>query len=206
MQIRLTSEQLAEVALSTIRAALGTERYQYLSGAITGGPRLLAWHVDEGRSLPASDFRAACLGAVVQPNIADLQVEAERQRSAGRRTIEPGSFEADFEHWGQPEFLAFWDRVLESHASSVRFMPGWEYSSGCAFEYHRATIYGLPCLALDGTELCRDAAIDRLGIALNRILAAHDPLDTRDAPLAKLHASITKRRELIAKASPVVDR
>lgn len=197
MQIKLTGEQLATVALSTIKAAIGTERYQYLSGAITGGQRLLAWHSNEGRTLSATEYRSACAKAVIQPNISDIQAEAGRQRSAGRRTIEPASFEADLEHWGQAEFLAFWDRVLESHASSVRFMPGWEYSSGCAFEYHRAAVYGLPRLTIDGAELAPELALHQLNVSLCRISEMHDPANPRDAPLARLYASIASRRRLI---------
>ncbi|SOB79418.1 hypothetical protein SAMN06297144_0538 [Sphingomonas guangdongensis] len=198
MNIELTGEQLADVALSTLRAALGSERYQYLSGPITGGRRLLTWHLAEGRLLAAERRRNACRRAVIEPNIADLREEANRQRAAGIRTIEPGSFEADFVHWGQAEFLAFWDRVLERHASRVRFVSGWEFSAGCAFEYRRAAAHGLARVDVDGHELAPAAALDLLATALGRIDEAHDPADPRDEVLARLRDAIAFQTSLIA--------
>lgn len=198
LMITLSGPQLADVALSTIRATIGTDRYQYLSGPITGGPRLLAWHAAAGRHLPPAEASAACSREVVAANIADLTEQAAHQRALGRPTIEPGSFEADFDHWGQPEFYAFWDRVLEAHASAVRFVPDWAYSAGCVFEFHRARVYRLPCLDLEGRPICRIAALEAIDEALATVAASHDHTDPRDARIARLHAGIATHRTMIA--------
>lgn len=196
-QITLTAEQLASVALSTIRAVIGDVKYQYLSGPITGGRRFLDWHRSTGRSLSDADYRRERATAVVSPNIADVQAAAKAEREAGCNTIEPGSFEADFKQWGQKEFLDFWERVIEEHAVRVRFMDGWTYSAGCTFEYLCALRCGLKTCDMQGQALRPDKALPLLDAALADIWAQLDDGDRRNAPLAELHDKILAYREEI---------
>lgn len=197
-QITLTAEQLAEVALSTIRAVIGDVKYQYLSGPITGGQRLLTWHRETGRDIADPEYRLAREAAVIRPNIADIQCAAKAERNAGRDTIEPGSFEADFKEWGQKEFLEFWENVIERHAARVRFMDGWHYSGGCTFEYLCARRFGLDTCDMQGQALGPDKALPMLDAALAEIHARFDTNDPRDASVFKLHDTIQGYREEIA--------
>lgn len=200
-EICLTSDALSDIALSTIRATIGTTRYQYLSGPITGGRRLIEWHARVGRELGADERRAARKAAVIDPNIAEVQSVAECERNAGRPTIEPGSFEADHPHWGQPEFYRFWDRVIEQHAQNVRFIDGWEFSAGCTFEYLSARRHGRPTCAIGGDELGRDAALALIDAALIDLAGRYNPADLRDAPIRKLHEDIARFRDDIGALS-----
>jgi hypothetical protein len=196
--ITLTPDQLALVALSAMRAVCGDDRYQYLSGPITGGPRLLDWHTATGRNLP-DDLRSSSRArAVTKVNIAELIVEGERQRGARRRTIEPASFEAEVEGWGQPQFYTFWNEVIRCHADRVVFVPGWEYSVGCTFEYLCARRQSLPTFELDGLALAPDRATALIDAALTRIAGAHDPADPRDEVVARLYTGIYRYRHEIA--------
>jgi hypothetical protein len=200
-KIVLTGEQLAGVALSTIRAVIGDVRYQYLSGPITGGRRFLIWHEKEGRSLGKDSYKDARQLAVVKPNIADIQAAAKLQREAGRDTIEPGSFEADFEHWGQEDFLRFWEKVIEHHAAQVRFMEGWQFSSGCTFEYLCARKHGRETCDMDGGALAPDTAIELLDEALAEIAERFDFSDPRDEPIQRLHTKVLNYRGQVASLS-----
>jgi hypothetical protein len=188
-ELTMTLEDLRGLALSTIKSVLGSERYQYLSGPITGGKRLVEWHSTSGRGQPKS----AVWEPVIKPNLADVIDEAARQRANGFPTIEPASFEARGK-WEQSDYLAFWDKVIELHSEQVRFMDGWEYSAGCAFEYCRALAHGIPTFDLQGGPLDAARAIQLLDSALMDIAArftAGDPLDQR---LEELHARISTQR------------
>lgn len=195
--ITLSTEQLTAVALSTIRSVIGSNRYQYLSGPITGGRLLLQWHATKGRQLPEAERSAARRAAVTKVNIEAVKAEATRQRANGTDTIEPGSFEADFKEWGQPEFYGFWDRVIGEHASAVTFMEGWEFSAGCTFEYLRARIHGRITKFVNGKHLDDSAALRLLDDALREIAGAHDSKDPRDFTIAKLHTDIARYRDEI---------
>jgi len=196
--IAMSSGQLAAVALSTIRSVLGGERCQYLSAPITGGPRLLDWHRRIGRGLPDRERSAGRSLAVTRPNIDDVIRLAEEQRSAGRRTIEPGSFEADFPQWGQPEFYAFWNVVLERHADRATFADGWNFSAGCTFEYLCAVRHGLPTVDIRGKAIDPDTALGLIDEALSTIDSHWLREDPRDGSLAALYEGIGLQRRAIA--------
>lgn len=197
-KITLSGEELGKVALSTIRAVLGTDRYQYLSGPITGGRLLLDWHTDVGRKLKEGEHAKQRKTAVMGPNIAAVQAAAALERAQGRLTIEPGSFEADFEQFSQDDFLRFWENVIEKHSDSVRFMDGWEFSSGCAFEYACARKHRRPTCDMSGRGLDPAAAITLLDKAIAEIRERFDPWDARDEPVVRLQAKIQKYRNEIA--------
>lgn len=197
-QITLSAEQLAEVALSTIRAAIGDVKYQYLSGPITGGKRFLKWHCSTGHNLSDEEYKSQRDVAVKSPNIIDLKIAAVAERLAGNNTIEPGSFEADVKNWGQKEFLYFWQKVIEEHAGCVRFMDGWAYSAGCVFEYYCAMRFGLRTCDMQGNDLGLDKALPLLDVALDDIWAHMDVSIRRNAPLAELYDKILGLRMTIA--------
>ena len=197
-KIELTALDLEGVALSTIVAVIGDVRYQYLSGPITGGRGLLDWHEAVGRTTAETDYRTAKDLSVVKKNITLVRQAAEREREAGRSTIEPGSFEANFTHWEQDDFLHFWENVIARHASGVRFMDGWQFSSGCAFEYLCARRHGRPTWDIEGRELSPENAVSLLDDALAEIGVRHDASDPRDAQIASLYARIGSYRRKIA--------
>lgn len=196
-KITLTAEQLAEVALSTIRATIGDGKYQYLSGPITGGRRFLDWHCTIGHSLSDANYKQECQAEVVDRNIADILAVAKAERDAGRNTIEPGSFEAKFPQWGQKEFLDFWEKVIKQHAAHVRFMDDWAYSAGCAFEYLCALRCKLEPCDIQGRPLRPESAIQLLDAALTDISSQLNERASRNGAIANLYDKIFARREEI---------
>ncbi len=197
-EICLSSDALAEMALSTIKAAIGSTKYQYLSGPITGGRRFLDWHEAQGRELEGDDRRAARRAAVVQPNIDEVRSAADAERAEGRLTIEPGSFEAEHKLWQQPEFYSFWEKVITRHAGQVRFLDGWEYSAGCTFEYLCAAKNALPRLDATGADLPPARAIGLLDLAIADMGSRLRPEDARDKPIGDLRRDVARYRDEIA--------
>lgn len=197
-KILLTALELQGVAVSTIKAVIGDVRYQYLSGPITGGRRLLDWHDAVGRRLPQADYKDAKESGVVRENIAVVQAAAQHERAAGRNTIEPGSFEANFDHWGQDDFLRFWEEVIANHSSHVRFMDGWQFSSGCAIELLCARTHDRPTYEMNDQILTNARALALLDEALAEIGGRYDPASASDGEIAKLHAKISRSRAAVA--------
>lgn len=194
-EITLSAEQLADVALSTIRAVVGEARYQYLSGPITGGKKFISWYRETGQRISdADEYRRARREQVIKTNIAAVIAAANRERSVGRFTIEPGSFE-DFAQWKQQHFYDFWEKVIHRHVSSVRFMDGWAYSAGCTFEYLCAKRSGVDTFDMEGKLLGRDRALLIINSALEDIWTQLNPDNPRNAPLVELYDNIWRHRE-----------
>jgi hypothetical protein len=120
-----------------LQSVLGSVRYDYLSGPITGGPRFIAWESGVGAALVAEQDTYSLLlrRQVIQPNVVDLQRHAEDLRKTGKQIIEPGSFEAPGGVWSQLEFYRFWEAVITEHANNVMFADGWHLSVGCTYEF-----------------------------------------------------------------------
>jgi hypothetical protein len=196
--ITLSTDRMQAVVLSTFRSAYGEAKHQYLSGPVTGGQLFIDWFVAEGRSLPDEVFRHVQTAKVVKPNIDALKNVAEKERSEGRLTIEPGSFEAEFTAWGQPEYYALWDRVIRDHAAVLKFLDGWEYSAGCVFEYDSAIRYGLPACDQRGTSLGIGAALRLIEASLANLNSRLLPTDNDKSRLRKLHNDIDRYRGHIA--------
>lgn len=197
-KIVITARELQGVAVSTIKAVIGDVRYQYLSGPITGGRRLLDWHDAVGRRLPEADYKDSKESSVVRENIAAVLDAARRERAAGRNTIEPGSFEANFDHWGQDDFLRFWEEVIANHSSHVRFMDGWQFSSGCAVELLCARAHDRPTYEMNDQVLTNARALALLDEALTEIGGRYDPASASDREIARLHAKISRSRAAVA--------
>jgi hypothetical protein len=48
--------------------------------------------------------------------------------------------------WSQPEYLGFWEEVIQRKCHTVYFNEGWEYSNGCTFEYLVGAMRNMPLL------------------------------------------------------------
>jgi hypothetical protein len=89
---------------------------------------------------------------------------AQRLRSERAEIIvEPGSL--NIANWSQDEYLELWEQFIERHVRLIIFMPGWEYSIGCAIEYARATTHNIPAESISGATITVDDAIALLRAA-----------------------------------------
>ena len=165
----------------------------YLSGPITTGPRLLE-SLRAGESL---DERT-----VIDENSRDMRVIAERLRGRGGIVVEPGSLSVV--GWSQQDYLALWEAFIGRFATEVVFMPGWEFSAGCAREFACAMECELPTRALVGSPIGLEEGWASLAAALEelepyqkhpaipRVLSAIDEAIKR---LAKVRTLVARTRE-----------
>lgn len=70
--------------------------------------------------------------------------------------------------WGQPEYLAFWEELIRTRASEVRFNNDWEFSNGCTFEYVAANKLDIPTLDGSGKEITFRSALERIEAAISK--------------------------------------
>lgn len=174
------------------RSAFGSSRVAYLSGPITTGRRFIDWWRGDGHALAAGseEYRAALRERVIAPNEDALKLTAELLRARNAQpVIEPASLFVG--HWSQTDYLELWERFITDHASRILLMDGWEFSAGCASEFCRAHLDGVPTARIDGTPV-----VARDGIAaIRRALAEVEALDPLPAYLAKTLRATADRLE-----------
>lgn len=103
--------------------------------------------------------------------------------------IEPASLFVS--HWSQSDYLELSERFITDHASRILLMDGWEFSAGCASEFCRAHLDGVPTARIDGTPV-----VARDGIAaIRRALAEVETLDPVPLYLAETLRATADRLE-----------
>ncbi|SRR6266705_68480 len=113
----------------------------YVSSPLTTGRRAFEWHTRngsasaDGRDRQGARGSGSFLSEVVEPNRAQAAKYVRDLRArAGQVVIDPTALE-DIPGWNQDDYRHFWGRVIEGFAGTVIFREGWEYSSGCAYEF-----------------------------------------------------------------------
>lgn len=174
------------------RAAFGSTRVAYLSGPITTGRRFIDWWRAGGYAFPpdSEDYRSALRRNVIALNEEALKLTAELLRAKhSEPVIEPASLFVS--HWSQDDYLELWEQFITDHASRILLMDGWEFSAGCASEFSRAHLDGVPTARIDGTPV-----VVRDGIAaIRRALAEVEALDPVPGYLAQTLRSTAARLE-----------
>jgi hypothetical protein len=168
--------------------ALADSRVTYLSGPITTGLRY-AQQVWSGASADAARERAR------QENIDDLLATAKRLRKQrGEIIVEPASL--DLPGWSQAEYHRLWEKLIERHARLVIFMPGWEYSVGCALEFAHASAHDIRTEALLGTSISINDGIALL-LAARKDLRSNDVDGTLAGLVERLDEIIGRLKQLL---------
>jgi hypothetical protein len=162
------------------RSAFGSRKVAYLSGPITTGLRFIDWWSETGHRL-AKDSAAYTKGLrnhVIVPNENQLKVTAELLRAKGSDpVIEPASLFVS--EWSQRDYVELWEHFIADHASRILLIDGWEYSAGCASEFCRAHLEGVPTVRIDGSPI-----VARDGIAaIRRAIACVEALEPSPAYL-----------------------
>jgi hypothetical protein len=122
-----------------------------------------------------SQYSVALREAVIRPNELDIRRAAQRLRvTLPFPVIEPASLYVS--HWSQEDYHSLWVRVIERFADRVVFMPGWQYSAGCAAEFQRAVERGIQAETLEGVEITRDLGIVLFLEAVKKIEAVKAPI------------------------------
>jgi len=160
--------QVADSLIEAMDAVLHDHRDAvYVSTPITTGPQFVTWWQNRGHRLAKEDPEyQAEFGQVVADNIAAVRplIERVERGLAGRPVIDPTRL-GPIAGWQQPDYHAFWVRVIHRFARTVVFAEGWEYSSGCSLEFAAAMADGLQTLDAELRPLSRQAGQARLAAA-----------------------------------------
>lgn len=189
-----TSQPLAAIR-QVWRSAFGSRKVSYLSGPMTTGLRFIEWWAETGHSLvpDSSAYRDGLREQVILHNEAQLKLAAELLRAKGSElVIEPASLLIS--GWSQQDYLELWEQFIVDHASRILLMDGWEYSAGCASEFCRAHVEGVPTARIDGSPIVARDGIAAIGRALTRVEALEQPpvylLESLRAARAKLESTL----------------
>jgi hypothetical protein len=148
-------EEPADHDISGLLAMLSTviedKQAVYLSTPITSGPQLLQRHYSgKGAALERDAAHEPGFPPALQSNLAAAAKKAHELRTKrGFLVIAPILFSQ--EGWTQPNYRYFWGLVLERFVNKVYFMHGWEYSSGCSYEFFVASKLELETYRQDGS-------------------------------------------------------
>ena len=163
-----------ELFLNALRAVIPDRRALYVSAPLTSGRRFAEWSLTADRSLGASstEYRQAHSDQVVRPNraaaagiIGHLRRDLPRwlrEETSSVVVIDPTAV-PDLDRWGQNDYRVLWKRVIELFARAIIFLDGWNYSSGCAYEFLTGVRYGIDLRRVDGTKIAVQEGIDLLG-------------------------------------------
>src|SRR5258705_4344875 len=138
METKVTRRELLDqVALFV--AVLGSRRVTYCSAPITSGKRFQQWLSRLGKRHDdldgfASSLRSRHANEVMGPNMNQAQAVIRRLRARGEIVIDPTAV-GPRRRWQQRDWRFFWKEVIQRYARRVVFVDGWEYSSGCVYEY-----------------------------------------------------------------------
>lgn len=155
-----------EALVGVLASAVGGREADYVSTPITTGQRFLAWYHAEGHALErGSDaYKRAHEAQVIRPNGLDAQEFVARLRRERRLVIEPTSL--CLPHWTQNDYRHLWGKVIERYARRVVLLDGWQFSSGCSFEFYVAARSGIDASSQDGQFISREQGCSLIAAAI----------------------------------------
>lgn len=190
--------RLAEINALTemYRGVVAPGSAVYVSAPITSGKRLSDWLSAGGhRDLSPDQYRDEHAEKVVAPNRAAVRALVRSVKEQLRCAVIDPTAVGHIDGWRQGDYRSAWARIIEEYARVVVFADGWEFSSGCSYEFLVAAKAGLetldeslqPITPTMGIALIRDA-VDNLatrGLAVGFLQAVFEEL----ASAAELPAS-----------------
>lgn len=191
----LTDEQ--EHIMQAFNCAIGGRTATYVSGPITTGHKFIDWYISTGHELESKNgtYQEIKKEFVLSKNESDiLEVANTLRKSSLTPVIEPASLH--IATWDQMDYHRFWTELLRRFISRVVILDGWQYSIGCALEFHYAVQYGIevynqngqPLKIRDGRKLVLDAAddIERRGGSLDALQHIAQALRAQAIKMEKL--------------------
>jgi hypothetical protein len=133
----------------------------YVSTPITTGKRLHSWERDSGLTESHPDYFNGLRSQVIEPNIEAATEVVAQLRRRNSLVISPASLK-DLPGWTQADYRAFWGEVIARFVREAVFMEGWQYSSGCAYEFLVACRAGVTTLKQDLNPVTLSEALELL--------------------------------------------
>jgi len=170
---RTYAEECA-LAFSAIDCVLNGEQAVYASTELTTGRRAFSVLREVGATR-AAELKTRLgeqgfVDRILSPNVDAAMAFARRlHHSLGgnQLVITPAPFVAP--DWSQSEYLSFWETLIRTRIKEVYFNHGWEYSSGCTFEFLVAVDTGIPTYTADGQRLDAATAISSIEEAVDSL-------------------------------------
>lgn len=136
----------AEGHLAELGRRLEAGTAYYISTPITTGPRLLAWRRAAHGSADSDPFGQELKREVIEENVRALAPLRMRVSgiAGGLGVIDPT--ELDQPGWTQADYHRFWIEVIGRFARTLVLADGWQYSTGCAYEFSAALMLHIPVL------------------------------------------------------------
>ena len=160
------------IALEGILAGVVDGRNaDYVSTPLTTGPRFMDWYHAEGSKLKkgSSEYERELQRHVITRNSLRARQFVDQLRADRRVVIEPTSLSVS--HWTQNDYRHLWGRVIERYARCVWLLDGWQYSSGCAYEFWVAKRVGIETLSEAGRLITREEGVSMIEAAIRDIEA-----------------------------------
>ena len=152
-----------------LASAVNGREAEYVSMPMTTGPRFMEWYHAEGSKLDqGSDaYKRAHQDRVIAQNRLHARQFVEQLRTQRRIVVEPTSLNVG--HWTQSDYRHLWGKVIERYAHRVWLLDGWQYSSGCAFEFFVAAREGIETLSESGSYISRRQGVQMIQAAIEEI-------------------------------------
>lgn len=189
-------EEDIERMLEVLATVVETKDALYVSSPFTTGRLRSEWH--RGRDAPDEEdpgYLNELRRHVLEPNRANARrFVRELRRQRGSAVIDPLGLE-DVLGWEQDDYRAFWGRVIERYAKAVVFGSGWEYSSGCSFEFLTAVQCGAQLLNHDLRAMSATEGCERLQSAIRENRSTGHPTSFLESVLAALNMFIASQQD-----------
>lgn len=171
----------------------------YVSTPITTGPRFMQWYRAEGYELDQKGdaYRQSHQEKVIDQNSLHARQFVERLRSEGKIVIEPTSLQIG--HWTQSDYRYLWGKVIQRYARRVWLLDGWQYSSGCVFEFYVAVRDGIETVSERGCYVTRRKGTEMIDAAIADMQSAGQSVDFLQAALAAFREIRQIEVEVLAK-------
>lgn len=179
-----------EAFAELLRGVLPKRVAIYVSAPITSGRRFVDWctrrHPTAGSS---EEYQREHFREVVAPNRNAASVLIRKLRETHSEPVIDPTAVADIGGWTQGDYRVTWARIIEEFARAVVFADGWEFSSGCSYEFLVATRAGVETL----DELSRPIGLET-GVSLLR--RAVGEMSSRGLPAEFLRGILEELRSL----------
>jgi hypothetical protein len=165
-----------EAAAELLASVIEDKSATYVSVPITSGRRFLEWYKTRGAQLEPNsrEWRDELLQSVIRPNSEAVASRvAELRKLAGTVLINPAAFNRP--DWTQDDYRYFWGYVIERFVNKVVFFDGWQFSSGCGYEFLNCIRSGIAAFAEDGAQLDRDEGCKLIEAAIAEMRAVGAP-------------------------------
>lgn len=130
-------EREIEMLLQFLASAIDGRSAIYVSAPITTGKRFSNWHINNRPDFDSShsEYYESHLREVIKPNREHAKTLVQELRQAVRGVLIDPTAVDDFPGWIQDDYRYLWAGIIERYVKSVVFVNGWQYSSGCAYEF-----------------------------------------------------------------------